>query len=138
MNERTPQSFFLIWSKECLTQISLITVFSFPEKKFSVAVVKWWNTKQTYLFDASNSMQTRQYMLLVWCVYKITCTTAVYITLIVWDIVMKKIKERTKTSNWILGQFSLSFVSKPSLTWMLYFHVRFQNKWKILSLEWIL
>ena len=54
----------------------------------------------------------------------------------VWDIEMKKI-ERTKTSNWMVDHFSLTFV-KLSLAWMLYFPVWLQNKRKILSLERIL
>ena len=32
-----------------------------------------------------------------------------FMALIVWDIVMKKIKERSKTSNWIVNHFSLIF-----------------------------
>ena len=41
---------------------------------------------------------------------------------------------RTKTSNRTFDHFTLSFVNL-SLTWILYFHVRLQNKRRILSLE---
>ena len=136
MNERTSQSFFLILSKECLTQIPLITVFSFLEKKISVAVVKWWNTKQSIWCEQfhadtpihATSMMCVQNNMYHFCLYDTYCL----------GHCDEEDKERTKTSNWILDQFSLSFVNKPLLTWMLYFHVWLQNKWKILSLEWIL
>ena len=52
----------------------------------------------------------------------------------VWDTVMKKMKERTKTSNLTVDNFSLIFVNRL-LAWMLYqlyFHVRLQNKGKFL------
>ena len=48
-------------------------------------------------------------------------------TLIIWDIGTKKMKERTKTSNLTVDHFSLTFVSL-----MLYFHVWLQNKGKCL------
>ena len=34
-----------------------------------------------------------------------------FVTLVVWDIGMKKIKEKTKTSNLIVDHFSLNFVN---------------------------
>ena len=43
-------------------------------------------------------------------------------TLIVWNIGMKKMKQRAKASNWIIDHFSLIFVIL-SFAWMLYFHV---------------
>ena len=43
-------------------------------------------------------------------------------TLIVWDIGMKKIKQRAKVSNWITDHFSLIFFILL-FVWMLYFHV---------------
>ena len=52
-------------------------------------------------------------------------------TLIVWDIGAKKIWERTKTSNLIVDHFSSTFVNLL-LDWMLYFHVRLQNKGKFI------
>ena len=54
-----------------------------------------------------------------------------FMTLIVWDIGTKKIKERTKTSNLVIDHFSLTFVNL-SLAWMLYFHVWIQNMGKFL------
>ena len=54
-----------------------------------------------------------------------------FMTLIVWDIGTKKIKERTKTSNLIVDQFSLTIVNLL-LAWMLCFHVWLQNKGKYL------
>ena len=42
--------------------------------------------------------------------------------------------ERTKTSNYIVDNFSLTFVNL-SLTWNLHFHVWLQNKRKILIWE---
>ena len=56
------------------------------------------------------------------------------ITLIVRDIGMKKMKERSETSNWIVDHFSLIFVNL-SLAYLLYFHVWLQNKEKTLYLE---
>ena len=52
-------------------------------------------------------------------------------TLIVWDIGTKKMKERTKTSNLIVDHFSLTFVNL-SLASTFYFHLRLQNKGKFL------
>ena len=62
-----------------------------------------------------------------------TCSTSLmrFMTLIVWDIGTKKIKERTKTSNLIVDHFSLTFVNL-SQAWMLYFFVWLQNKGKFL------
>ena len=54
-----------------------------------------------------------------------------FVTLIVWDIGTTKMKERTKTSNLIVGNFSLTFVNL-SLVWILYFHVWLQNGGKLL------
>ena len=54
-----------------------------------------------------------------------------FMTLIVWDIGIKKMKERTTTSNLIDDHFSLTFVNL-SLAWMFYFHVSLQNKGKFL------
>ena len=50
---------------------------------------------------------------------------------------INKMRERSKTLNWIFDHFSLAFINFL-LPWMLYFHVRLQNKGKVLSLEWIL
>ena len=52
-----------------------------------------------------------------------------FMTPVVWYIEMKKMKERTKTSNWTVDNFSLTFVI---------LHAWLQNKGKILSLEWII
>ena len=49
---------------------------------------------------------------------------------------MKKMKEKTKTSNRIGDSFALPFFNL-SLAWILLFHVWLQNKEGILSLEWI-
>ena len=65
------------------------------------------------------------------------CMCHLFVILIVWDIWIKKMKERSETSNWIVDHFSFIFVNLL-LTWNLYFHVRLQNKGKIVSLEWIL
>ena len=54
-----------------------------------------------------------------------------FMTLIVWDNGMKKMKEWIKTSNLIVDHFSLIFVNLL-LAWMLYFHERLQNKGKLL------
>ena len=47
---------------------------------------------------------------------------------------MKKMKERSETSNWRVDHFSLIFVNL-SLAWNLYFYEWLQNKGKIVSLE---
>ena len=67
-----------------------------------------------------------------------------FMTLIAWDNVTKKMKERTKTSNLIVDHFSLTFVNL-SLAWMLYFYVWLQNIEKFLvrseyynQIDWIL
>ena len=67
-----------------------------------------------------------------------------FMTLIAWDNVTKKMKERTKTSNLIVDHFSLTFVNL-SLAWMLYFYVWLQNNEKFLvrseyynQIDWIL
>ena len=52
-------------------------------------------------------------------------------TLIVWDIQTKKMKERTKKLNLIVDHFSLNFVNFL-FAWMLYLHVWLQNKGKFL------
>ena len=52
-------------------------------------------------------------------------------TLTVWSTAMKKMKERTKTSNLIVNHFSLILVNLL-LAWMLYFYVWLQNKRKFL------
>ena len=52
-------------------------------------------------------------------------------TLFVWDIGAKNMKETTKTSSWIVDHFSLTFANL-SLAWMLYFHVWLKNKGKFL------
>ena len=54
-----------------------------------------------------------------------------FVTLITWDIGMKKMKERTKTSNLIVEYFSSTFVNL-SLALLFYFHVWLQNKGKFL------
>ena len=54
-----------------------------------------------------------------------------FVTLIVWDIGTTKMKERTKTSNLIVDNFSLTFVNL-SLVWILYFHVWLQNGGELL------
>ena len=46
--------------------------------------------------------------------------------LIAWDIGMKKMKERSETSNWIVDHF-LKFFVNLSLAWILYFDVWLQN-----------
>ena len=55
-------------------------------------------------------------------------------TLIVWDIGMKKKKQRAKGSNWIIDHFSLIFVTL-SFAWMLYFHLlyhcRLREKFRV-------
>ena len=66
------------------------------------------------------------------CAHTSTCATSLMckkwhvpllsMTLIVWGIAMKKMKQRTKASNWIIVHFSLIFVIL-SFAWMLYFHV---------------
>ena len=38
---------------------------------------------------------------LFWCMFKIAFATSVYNT--VWDIGMEKMKEKSKTANWIAG-----------------------------------
>ena len=50
-----------------------------------------------------------------------------FITLVVWNIGMKKMKERSKTSNWTVSHFFSTFVN-PLLAWMLYFYVWLQNR----------
>ena len=60
-----------------------------------------------------------------------------FITLIVWDIAMKKMKEKSKVLNWIVTIFLQPFVDL-SLAWMLCFQVWLLNKGKIVSLEWII
>ena len=67
-----------------------------------------------------------------------------FMTLIAWDNVTKKMKERTKTSNLIVDHFSLTFVNL-SLAWMLYFYIWLQNNEKFLvrseyynQIDWIL
>ena len=75
-----------------------------------------------------------------------TCTTSLmhlknskchsHLWLIVWVIGMKKMKERSETSNWIVDHFSLMFVN-ILLAWILHFHAWLQNKWKIVNLEWV-
>ena len=54
-----------------------------------------------------------------------------FMTLIVWDIGTKKIKEKIRTSDLIVDHFSLTFVNLL-LAWMLYFHAWHQNKGKFL------
>ena len=49
------------------------------------------------------------------------------ITLVVWNIGMKKMKERSKTSNWTVNHFFSTFVN-PLLAWMLNFYVWLQNR----------
>ena len=67
-------------------------------------------------FDACDRACTRQY------------TRRAHATsFIVWDIGMKKVKERSKTSNWMVDHFSLTFVNL-SLAWMFYLLVWLQNK----------
>ena len=58
-------------------------------------------------------------------------TPFLFMTLIALDTGAKKTKQRTKTSNLIVGHFTLTFVNF-SIAWMLYFHVWLQNKEKFL------
>ena len=85
-----------------------------------------YRLSQFSIWCVRSHMHMPAYVLLVWYVSKIACTTSVF----VWEIVTKKIKERTKTSNSIVDLF-LVFVNLL-LAWMLYFHVWFQNKRKFL------
>ena len=52
------------------------------------------------------------------------------ITLVVWNIGMKKMKERSKTSNWTVNHFFSTFVN-PLLAWMLNFYVWLQSNWTV-------
>ena len=54
-----------------------------------------------------------------------------FMTLIVWDIGTKKIKEKTKKSNLIVDHFSLTLINL-SLPSMLYLNVWLQNGRKFL------
>ena len=85
-------------------------------------------------------------MCVIACMHASTCTTSLmhaennipllFMTVIVWDIGMKEMKERSKISNLMVDHFSLTFVNL-SLAWMLYFHAWLQNKGKILSVVWL-
>ena len=72
---------------------------------------------------------TLPHMPIVWHVSKLHAPL-MFMTL-VWDIGTKKMKDRTKTSNWMGDHFSLTFVNLL-LAWMLYFHVWLQNEGKLL------
>ena len=48
------------------------------------------------------------YMQLVWCVWKIACTTSLFDTYCL--EYCNEENKRTKTSNWIVDHFSLTFV----------------------------
>ena len=72
----------------------------------------------------------------VWCMQK-QHAPLLFMTLFVWDIGMKKMKERAKTSDLLVDYFSLTFVNLL-LTWMLQFHGWLQNKGKTPSLVGIL
>ena len=55
-----------------------------------------------------------------------TCATSLMgiknSALVLWDNEMKKMKQRSQASNWMIDRFSLIFVIL-SFAWMLYFHV---------------
>ena len=66
----------------------------------------------------------------IWCMrwhmHASTCATSLMdiknSTVVLWDNEMKKMKQRSKASNWMIDRFSLIFVIL-SFAWMLYFHV---------------
>ena len=80
----------------------------------------------------------------IWCVRSHAHTPAcnklhvplLSMTLIVWDIEMKKKKQRSKASNWIIDHFSLIFVILL-FTWMLYFHALYNFRIKENSKFWV-
>ena len=82
-------------------------------------------------FDACDYTFTRQHTGHYFDAYKKKHAPLFFMTLIVWDIGTKKMKERTNTSNLIVDRFSLTNVYF-SLACMLCFHVWLQNKGKFL------